>query len=65
MSRITQALSLVTALLSGGFYDSVQASSNNTAGPQMPVVQPMESNGEDRQAVLEARLKLGGELQRH
>ncbi|WDQ16454.1 hypothetical protein [Rhodopirellula sp. P2] len=65
MSRLTSTLSLVTALLSGGIYDTASANPISSATRnETPIIQPIQSNDENRRIMMDARIAMGGELKR-
>lgn len=65
MTRFTQALSLVTALLSGSVYDAspVNAASHS-ASTNTVAVQAVDLDDESRRIMMDARIAMGKELQR-
>lgn len=64
MSRITQALSLITALISGGIYDTAEASQRSSAESNASVVRGVDTSDEDLRIMIEARIALGNELRK-
>lgn len=62
MSRMTHALSLITALISGGIYDTAKANSANSLETNTPIVRDCGASDEDLRIRIEARIALGNEL---
>ncbi len=63
MSRITKTISLVTTLLSGVVYTSATANAaSNLQSSRAPVTQPIDTDEESRQIILDARIAMGKEL---
>lgn len=61
---MTQTLSLITALISGGIYDTAEASQTSTLKTNTSVVRGIDTSDEDLRIMLEARIALGNELRR-
>ncbi len=64
MTRMTQTLSLITALISGGIYDTTEASPANSMETSSTMVRGIENSDEDLRIMIEARIALGNELRR-
>ncbi|TWT75326.1 hypothetical protein [Allorhodopirellula solitaria] len=62
MTRITQTLSLITALLSGSIYDTAEARPQNSIETSSQMVRGIDSSEEDLRIMAEARIALGTEL---
>lgn len=64
MSRMTQTLSLITALISGGIYDTAEASQCSSMESNTSVVRAIDTSDEDLRIMIEARIALGNELRK-
>lgn len=64
MSRMTQTLSLITALISGGIYDTAEANHTSSLNTNTSVVRGIDTSEEDLRIMIEARIALGNELRK-
>tara|TARA_A100001391_G_scaffold192156_3_gene166149 strand:+ start:286 stop:483 length:198 start_codon:yes stop_codon:yes gene_type:complete len=64
MSRISQTLSLITALISGGIYDTVEASRVNSLETNASMVRAVDTSDEDLRIMIEARIAVGNDLRK-
>lgn len=64
MSRMTQTLSLITALISGGIYDTAEACPSSSLETNTSVVRAVDTSDEDLRIMIEARIALGNELRK-
>jgi hypothetical protein len=59
---MTQTLSLITALISGGIYDTAEASPAKSLETNTTMVRGLDTSDDDLRIMIEARIALGTEL---
>lgn len=64
MSPMTHALSLITALISGGIYDTSETCASRSSEATSSVVRGVDTSDEDLRMMIEARIALGNELRK-